>query len=171
VSAPPNSEPAAPTARWIPAPGEPHDRCAKCGRPTPIGTSLCPDDNPGGIGAPSATQAHGTIFVGVLAGFVALALAARVALGSAGPFSGAIESAVTRPDGGVDVAVRVTNQGSSTAPANCRISRGGLAEPDDPVFVTERLQPAESRAFVRTIPPRAAGQRPFAIERLTVVCR
>jgi hypothetical protein len=158
-------------SRWIPAPGEPHDTCAKCGRPTPLGTSLCADDNPGRIAGPSATQAHGTIFLGVVAGFVALALLAQWALASAGPFAGAVESAVTRADGGVDVVVRVTNNGRDAAPATCRLSRGGLAEASDLVFLTDRLAPGTTRSFARTIPPPRAGERPLTIDRLTVVCR
>jgi hypothetical protein len=167
----PRSDVATVDPRWIPAPGEPHDRCAKCGRPTPLGTSLCFADNPGRIAGPSATQAHGTIFIGVVGGFVALALVARLALASAGPFVGTVESAVTRADNGVDVVVRVTNQGSAYAPTTCRLSRGGLGEPDDLVFLTDRLAPGESRAFARTIPPPDPGERPFTIDRLTVVCR
>ena len=171
MSGPSSAPGATANARWIPAPGEPHDRCAKCGRPTPLGSALCADDNPGRISGPSATQAHGTIFVGVVAGFVALALLARFALGSAGPFSSEIESAVTRPDTGIDVVVRVTNAGRSDAPATCRVSRGGVALADDLVFLTDRLAPGEARSFARTIAPRGAGQRPFSIDRLSVACR
>jgi hypothetical protein len=158
-------------ARWTPAPGEPFDRCWKCGRPTPLGTSLCADDNPGRIGAPSATQAHGTIFVGVLAGFVALALLARLALASAGPFGAVVESAITRPDGGVDVVVRVTNQGTSESVATCRISRGGVGENDDPVFLTGRIRPGASATFQRILPATRTGERPFTVDRLSVTCR
>jgi hypothetical protein len=158
-------------AGWTPAPGEPFDRCWRCGRPTPLGTSLCADDNPGHIAEPSATQAHGTIFVGVIAGFVGLALLARLALASAGPFAGAVESAVTRPDGGIDVVVRVTNQGSSDAAATCRISRGGLSEPDDYVFITDRIAARASASIQRTVPAALPGARPFEVDRVTVTCR
>jgi hypothetical protein len=158
-------------ARWTPAPGQPFDRCWKCGRPTPLGTSLCADDNPGRIGAPSATQAHGTIFLGVVAGFVGLALLGRLALGDAGPFIGLVETAITRPDKGVDVVVRVTNQGNNDSIATCRISRGGLAEPRDPVFLTDRLPAGASATFQRTLPAVAPNERPFTVDRLTVSCR
>ena len=40
---------------------QPHDVCLKCGRPTPLGVSLCENDNPGRIKSPSSTQVHGTI--------------------------------------------------------------------------------------------------------------
>jgi hypothetical protein len=158
-------------AGWRPVPGEPFDRCWRCGRPTPLGTSLCAADNPGHIGEPSATQAHGTIFLGVLAGFIGLALLARLGLASAGPFAGAVESAVTRADKGVDVVIRVTNQGTGEAAATCRVSRGGLAEPDDFVFITDRIAGGASASFPRTIPAPPTGAAPFAIDRLTVTCR
>jgi hypothetical protein len=158
-------------AGWTPAPGEPFDRCWRCGRPTPLGTSLCADDNPGRIGEPSATQAHGTIFLGVVAGFIGLALLARLALASAGPFTGAVQSAITRPDRGIDVVIRVTNQGSGEAAATCRISRGGLSQPDDPVFLTDRLAGGASATLERTIPAPLADAAPFTIDRLAVTCR
>ena len=156
---------------WTPAPGEAHDRCWRCGRPTPLGISLCDDDNPGRIGAPSSTQVHGTIFVGVIAGFVLLALVGRLAVGSVGPFSSAIQSAVTREGGELDVVVSVTNQGASATTSTCRISRGGLAAPGDPVFMTARIPAGQTIDVSHRIPAPARGRPAFAIDRLTVFCR
>ena len=150
---------------------EPHDRCARCGRATPLGVSLCDADNPARIGAPSATQAHGTIFLAVVGGFVFLAFVARFALGAVGPFASSLDAAATRPDGGVDVVVRVTNQGRSESTATCRISRGGIPEPDDLVFMTEPIRAGETRSFARQVPPPAAGAGPYTIDRLAVACR
>ncbi len=166
----PAPQPAADTRAWSPRPGEAHDRCWRRGRPTPVGVSLCDADNPGRIASPSSTQVHGTIFVGVVAGFVALALAARFALGSVGPFPSSIESAVSRPDGGIDVAVRVTNKGAGEASATCRISRGGVTSRNDPVFMTERIPAGQTRVFSRTLPPPGPGDPPLVAVRLAVAC-
>ena len=166
-----STETRASSRRWIPAAGEPHDRCSRCGRPTPVGVSLCEDDNPARIGAPSTTQAHGTIFLGVVAGFVLLALAGRFALGSVGPFSASIESAASRTGGGLQVALQVTNDGSSEASATCRLSRGGVAAPDDPVFQTPRIGAGQTLRVTQSVNPPPAGRPPFAVERLSVACR
>lgn len=172
MTAPRSAEqPAAATRGWTPLPGQAHDRCWRCGRPTPVGVSLCDDDNPGRIGSPSSTQVHGTIFVGVVAGFVLLALAARLGLGTAGPFPSSIESTVSRADGGFDVAVRVTNQGAGEAAATCRISRGGVARRDDTIFMTERIPAGQTRVFSRSIPRPGPDDPPLVAGRLAVACR
>src|SRR5918996_3211992 len=86
---------------------QPHDTCFRCGRPTPPGVSLCERDNPGHISAPSSTQIHGTILVGVLGGFVALALVFGATSAGAGPFAATVSGVATRPDGGLDVVMQV----------------------------------------------------------------
>ncbi len=136
-----------------------------------MGVSLCAEDNPGRIASPSSTQVHGTIFVGVVAGFVLLALLARFALGSAGPFPSSIESTVSRADGGFDIAVRVANQGAGDAVATCRISRGGVAARDDAIFMTDRIPAGQTRVFSRTLPPPGRDDLPLVAARLTVACR
>ena len=66
----------------------------------------------------------------------------------------------TRADGGVDVAVTVTNDGSRAAGASCRISASGAPDFRDYVFFTE----ADSRRARRDVHPDGAaraGQRPL----------
>ena len=136
---------------------QPHDTCFRCGRPTPPGVSLCERDNPARIKSPSATQVHGTIVIGVLAGFVLLAVLLRVATAGVGPYPAAVAGAATRADGGLDIVILVTNQGTRMAGASCRVSAGGSPDFRDRVFFTEPIPPGESRSITQTIAPRPDG--------------
>src|SRR5688572_8501212 len=98
--------------------GQPHDTCFRCGRPTPVGVSLCERDNPGHIKSPSSTQVHGTILIGVLGGFLALALVFGATSAGAGPFSATVSGVATRVDGGLDVVMQVTNSGTRASGAS-----------------------------------------------------
>src|SRR6187397_1826212 len=103
----------------------PHDNCVRCGRPTPVGVSLCAADNPGRIKSPSSTQVHGTVLVSVLGGFLALLVLLRLAGAGIGPFNASVSGVATRADGGLDVVVSVANGGTKASGASCRISPGG----------------------------------------------
>jgi hypothetical protein len=151
-------------------PDAPHDTCIRCGRPTPLGVSLCDDDNPAGIGAPSATQVHGTIFIGVVVGFLLLAFVARVALNGLGPFPSTIVERAAAADGGAQLVVQVTNEGSREASATCRVTRGGLAMADDVLFQTEPIPVGGTVVIPRRLAPAAAGAAPYVLDRLAVSC-
>ena len=152
----------APAVAPVAAPGaiaadQPHDTCFRCGQPTPPGVSLCERDNPARIKSPSATQVHGTIVIGVLAGFVLLAVLLRVATAGVGPYPAAVAGAATRADGGLDLVILVTNQGTRTAGASCRVSAGGSPDYRDLVFFTQPIPAGESRSIAQTIAPRTDG--------------
>lgn len=144
---------------------QPHDTCLKCGRPTPLGVSLCDEDNPGRIKSPSSTQVHGTIVLGVLAGFLLLLLLLRFGAAGIGPFPASVTGYATRPDGGLDVVLAVTNNGSRAAGTSCRIAVTGAVDSSDYVFFTDPIQPGETRTFTRSIPapPAAAPLRPSQV--------
>jgi predicted nucleic acid-binding Zn ribbon protein len=144
---------------------EPHDTCLKCGRPVPLGVSLCEQDNPGRIKSPSATQVHGTIVIGVLAGFLLLLLVFRLGSGGAGPFSASVVGFAPRTDGSLSVVVRVTNSGTRAAGASCRISAGGAPDFRDYVFFSEPIAASQTRQFERTIPavPNGAALQPVSL--------
>ena len=167
--------PSTPAAPLDPAPiapravREPEDRCVRCGRPTPAGTSLCEIDNPGGIKAPSSTQAHGTILVGVIAGFVLFAVAARFATGGAGPFAASVQGRATFADGSLSVVVQVTNHGTAASPAICRVTRDGTPRQEDVEFRTTSIPPAETIQVERTLSS-ATGGPAYDPRRLTVRC-
>ncbi|MDP8904602.1 MAG: hypothetical protein M3N29_04695 [Chloroflexota bacterium] len=137
---------------------EPHDTCFRCGRSTPLGVPLCEHDNPGRIKGPSTTQVHGTIAVGVVAGFILLFLLfGRLTTPGAGLIDAAITGSATLADGRTQIVVRVTNGSSSASAASCRVSRGGVAGSGDIVFFTPPIPAGEAREFTRTVPPAPAG--------------
>lgn len=142
----------------------------RCGRPTPAGVSLCEADNPGRIKAPSATQVHGTILIGVIAGFVIFGLLGRFAVSTAGPFEAAIQGRAGRADGGAEVVVRVVNAGTAPASATCRVTRDGVARQSDLTFRTERMAVGEAVQLTRTLPTPQAGDPAFDVSRVTVAC-
>jgi hypothetical protein len=147
-----------------------HDRCQRCGRPTPVDVGLCERCNPGRIGGPSTTQLHATILGGVALGFVGLALLARVATAGVGPFPSQITAASVRPDGGIDVTISVRNGGSRTAGATCRVSRGGVTAPDDIQFLTEPLPPGGTLTLSRSSVAPGTDALPYRLDRLAVRC-
>jgi hypothetical protein len=157
-----------PTSAALPA--LPHDRCQRCGRPTPQDVGLCEVCNPGRIGAPGSTQLHATILGGVAVGFVGLALLARLATAGVGPFTTQLGSVQVRTDGGVDVTFTVHNAGSRTAAATCRVTRGGVSAPDDIQFLTPPLAAGATASFSRSSTPPTADTPPYQAERLVIRC-
>lgn len=142
---------------------QPHDRCVRCGRPTPLGVALCEQDNPARIKGPSATQVHGTIVGGIIAGFVLFALLGRLAT-AGGPFEATVVGTASQADGRTAVVISVVNQGSGESAASCRISQGGLVGSGDDVFFTEPIPAGGTLRFERMLPavavPTAAGRPP-----------
>ena len=148
---------------------QPHDTCFRCGRPTPLGVSLCDRDNPAHIKSPSSTQVHGTVLVGVLGGFIALAIVLRLVSAGVGPFAAAVSGVATRADGGLDVVVSVSNAGTRSAGASCRVSPGGAPDYRDFVFFTEPIPAGEMRQFTRSLPPTADGA-PLSSSAVVIRC-
>lgn len=136
---------------------QPHDTCFRCGRPTPAGVSLCDHDNPARIKAPSSTQVHGTVLVGVIGGFIALAIVLHFVSAGVGPFTAAVSGVATRADGGLDVVVSIANGGSRSSGASCRVSPGGAPDYRDYVFFTEPIPAGETRQFTRSLPAPTDG--------------
>ena len=136
---------------------QPHDTCFRCGRPTPLGVSLCDADNPGHVKGPSSTQVHGTVLIGLLCGFIALAVFLRFVSAGAGPFTSTVSGVATRADGGLDVVIAVANGGTRSSGASCRISVGGAPSFHDFVFFTELIPPGESRQITRSVAPADDG--------------
>ncbi len=168
----PAAEPVPPVETGFLAPsptGHPISHCYRCGKETPPGVSLCDEDNPGRISTPSATQVHATILVGVVAGFALFLVLLRFAVDHSGPYDAGITGHVALADGGVQVAVTVTNAGGDDGIASCRITRDGTPRPDDLAFRTERLAPGATVTVTRTVP---APDSPAVLvpERMTVTC-
>lgn len=148
---------------------QPHDTCFRCGRPTPLGVSLCERDNPAHIKGPSTTQVHGTILIGVLGGFVGLLLLLRLVSAGAGPFTSTVAGVATRADGGLDVVISVANAGTRSSGASCRLSPGGAPDYRDYVFFTEPIPAGETRQFTRLLTAPDTGG-PLAAASVVVRC-
>ncbi len=94
--------------------------CVRCGAPVPLTDALCGTCNPAGLRQPAASQAHGTVFLGIALAVVALGVALTVFVGGVGPFRATLRQAV--PDGdGLVITVAVENLGSRTGRASCRV--------------------------------------------------
>ena len=118
-------------------------RCYRCGKPTgspDIG--LCDECNPTGIAGPTATQVHGLILASVAGAIIVVAIAAKILGTAAGPFPTAVVGQASYADGTVGVAIRIGNDGASTARPTCTIARG----PDDSgtQFLADPIAPGSS---------------------------
>jgi len=108
-----------PASRAV-APQQTHP-CVRCGRAVSLDESLCEFCNPLGLSQPATSQAHGTVFVGIVAAVVLLALLGRLALSGVGPFHGDV-AGVTPSATGLAVALTVRNDGSKEGSTTCRIT-------------------------------------------------
>ena len=149
----------------------PHDRCVRCGRPTPLGVSLCELDNPGHIGAPSATQLHATMLAGVGIGVLLLAILARALTAGVGPFDSRLVGQAILANGGASVAIQVTNRGTKEGPATCQVSRGGVLLPDDPVFLTRPIPAGGTITVTTSVPAPGPSAGAYPVGGLTASCR
>jgi hypothetical protein len=94
--------------------------CVRCGAPVPLTDALCAACNPAGLEPPAASQAHGTVFLGIGLAVVGLAVALTFFVGGVGPFQSVLRSAT--PDGsGLLLTIAVENLGSRDGQASCRI--------------------------------------------------
>lgn len=99
---------------------EPTHACVRCGAPVPLADALCRACNPARLKQPAASQAHGTVFLGIGLAVVAMAVALTVLVGGVGPFRATLRNVV--PDGdGLRLTVAVENLGSRAGRASCRV--------------------------------------------------
>lgn len=137
-----------------PAPVPTH-RCVRCGAEISVADALCRSCNPGRLKQPAASQAHGTVFLGIALAVVAMAAFATFLVGGVGPFTAAVRDVV--PDGGgLVLRLQVENGGSRAGNATCRVW--------DPTYL--RNPPIET--FVRS-PEIAAGQSIAFEQRVTAL--
>ena len=141
-------------AATTPAPGQPKPQthgCVRCGAPVPLDVGLCERCNPLGLKDSSASQVHGTVFIGVLVAVAGLALLGRLTLAGIGPFQSSVVSSV--PDGtGLAITLTVTNQGTATGQTTCR-----LTDPQDrngggsAFLLSPRIDPGATVTFTKTV--------------------
>jgi len=102
------------------APAEHTHACVRCGAPVALDVAMCDRCNPLGLRQPASSQAHGTVFVGIVIAVFALAILGRVALAGVGPFDGIVAGIVSAPPNLV-VTLTVTNHGSREGSTTCRV--------------------------------------------------
>jgi hypothetical protein len=146
------------------------DHCYRCGKPTPLGQSLCAECNPGRVKGPSTTQLHATILGGVVLGGIALLLMWRFMVGQGGPYGTTVTQKTIGADGAPAIVVTVVNSGKIAGVANCRVTRDGAPRPDDPTYRTERIEPGASATLQRQVPAPPINTPAYDAERMTVFC-
>lgn len=103
-----------------PTPAEPLHGCVRCGARIPVSEGMCERCNPLGLKAPAASQAHGTVFLGIGLAVVIMAVAAHLAITGVGPFAATV-AGVSADPAGLRVTISVTNDGSRSGSTTCRI--------------------------------------------------
>ena len=140
-------------------------RCYRCGNPTRSpDVGLCETCNPSGIAGPTATQVHGLILGAVAGALIVIALAAKVLVTPAGPFTASVAGQAAYPDGSIDVVVRITNGGQATSRPTCTIVRGPQDAGVD--FLADPIGAGVSTTVTKHVGPPPAGPTALA----TVTC-
>lgn len=139
--------------------------CVRCGAPVSLQTALCERCNPLGLAQPSASQAHGTVFLGIGAAVLLLASLAGSSSRGIGPFTVDMSSPNSVP-GGLAVSITVTNTGATAGSATCQITTSeigsaGLSE----IISTPRIEPGATTTVDRQL--KIFGSDPIP---LTISC-
>jgi hypothetical protein len=139
--------------------------CVRCGAPVSLQTALCERCNPLGLAQPSASQAHGTVALGIGAAVLLLASLAGSSSRGIGPFTVDMSAPDSVP-GGLAVAITVTNTGATAGSATCQVTTSeigsaGLSE----IVSTPRIEPGETTTVDRQL--KSFGSDPIP---LTISC-
>ncbi len=123
--------------------------CARCGAPVALDVGLCDRCNPLGLKDSASSQVHGTVFLGVGLAVVVLAIAAHIAVAGIGPFAASVTAmrAGSTPTA-VVATLSVTNQGTATGSATCRLTDPidrGIDHSD--VVYSPRIAPGATVSF------------------------
>jgi hypothetical protein len=141
---------ALPSAPPIPGPAPTHP-CVRCGRPVPLDVGLCERCNPLGLSDPASSQAHGTVFLAIVLGVIALAVAGRLALSGIGPFDAQVTGVQAAP-AGLAVTIDVHNHGTKSGPTTCRITDPANRGVGPAAIVqSPDVGPGQSRTFSATV--------------------
>lgn len=136
--------------------------CVRCGAPVSLQTALCERCNPLGLAQPSASQTHGTVFLGIGAAVLLLAALAGSASRGIGPFEATMSAPASVP-GGLAVAITVTNTGATAGSATCQVTTSeigsaGLSE----IISTPRIEPGATTTVERQL--RSFGADPIPLK-------
>jgi hypothetical protein len=128
-----------------------------------VADALCPACNPGGLAQPAASQAHGTVFLGVAGAVLALAVVASFFVGGVGPFDVAVRG-VTAEGSGLLVRLEVTNHGSRAGHATCRVwDPAKLGNPPAETFIrSPEVSAGQTVAFEQHVTRLGEAERALA---------
>lgn len=144
---------------------EPMHACIRCGAPVPLADALCRACNPAGLEQPAASQAHGTVFLGIALAVVTLAVVATVFVSGVGPFRATLRSVV--PDGGgLLLTVAVENLGSRAGRASCRVWDPAYpgSPPVETYIRTPEVPAGHGLVFEQHVTGLGADERSFAVD-------
>jgi hypothetical protein len=145
-------------------PAGPVHGCVRCGAPVPVDVALCEDCNPIGLAQPSATQVHGTAFLGIAIAVIILAVVARLSVAGVGPFDAQI-SAVAASGEGLAVTLEVTNKGTSTGSTTCRVTDPSARYGGASAYVqSPQIGPSQALTFTTQIGQLGSTPRLLAVE-------
>ena len=144
---------------------EPLHGCVRCGARIPVSQAMCERCNPLGLKQPSASQAHGTVFVGIAVAVVALAVIARLAVSGIGPFKGQVAGVEAAP-GGLEVSITVTNAGSTAGATTCRIDDPAIRGigPEAAYVTSPIIEPGETVTFSAVVASLGTTVKPLTVD-------
>jgi len=127
--------------------------------------AMCERCNPLGLKQPSASQAHGTVFVGIAVAVVALAVIARLAVSGIGPFKGDVAGVEADP-GGLRVTITATNAGSTAGSTTCRIDDPSITGigPEAAYVTSPIIQPGETVTFSAVVASLGTTVKPLTVD-------
>jgi len=155
-----------PTPSALPAATEePLHGCVRCGARIPMSEAMCERCNPLGLKQPSASQAHGTVFVGIAVAVVALAVIARLAVSGIGPFKGEVAGVEADP-AGLEVSITVTNAGSTAGATTCRIDNPAIRGigPEAAYVTSPIIEPGETVTFSAVVASLGTTVKPLTVD-------
>jgi hypothetical protein len=126
---------------------------------------MCERCNPLGLKEPAPSQAHATVFIGIIAAVVLLAVVARLTLTGVGPFDGTITDVSAAP-GGLRVFLTVTNTGSGAGSTTCRISDPSIRGigPETAFVGSPIVQPGETLSFEAVVASLGTTVKPLTAD-------
>jgi predicted nucleic acid-binding Zn ribbon protein len=146
-----------------PANGPTHG-CVRCGAPIPITDGMCERCNPLGLKQPAASQAHGTVVLGIVGAVIVLFILAKISIHGVGPFQGVVAGVISAPPG-LAVTVTVTNEGTTTGSTTCRIydpTIQGIG-PESTYADSPQVPPGRTVSFSQQVSTLGTVVRPLAV--------
>jgi hypothetical protein len=138
--------------------------CVRCGAPIPIADGMCERCNPLGLKQPAASQAHGTVVLGIVGAVIVLFILAKISIHGVGPFQGIVADVISAPPG-LAVTVTVTNEGTTTGSTTCRIydpTIQGIG-PESTYADSPQVPPGQSVSFSKQVSTLGTNVRPLAV--------